>query len=327
MMEGGDPSVKLLGVVLLIAAAYCYWRAMRSKQLPEPEPVGTTHRNHIPSYAGGGPPDTDEEWEDYQHQKRAEYEDSVRQITLNEAARLAFSRTHAARYDPMIEQTEEACHAYHVEAILADARESRLKIYGQYLHSDSTKEITDTDWFDTLNLMENGTAFGDPDAGQVMWRAISVKESSIYEHIWRLDNSSVEQSIKIADALDIIADHFRPEWGEPKCENAHAELAANLLREAANKGKIVIEGRREIKPGGSWFDERFDKIWNDIEPEYWRFHEFSLVVLLDSTAPQTECETERVDPSDQATSSMPCFAMLRVNKAAMLRLWPAPSPT
>jgi len=74
--------------------------------------------------------------------------------------------------------------------------------------------------------------------------------------------------IPIADAIDIIIDHFRPEWGPEVAPGTYVTMAAHRLREAASRDLITIEGRREINrhhPIG----DRFSNIWTEIDKKYW----------------------------------------------------------
>jgi hypothetical protein len=158
--------------------------------------------------------------------------------------------------------------------------------------------------------------------------------SELTQYLRRTDTSTQEPSekyssaslqMRIADALDIIVEHFRPEWGEERVPGNFVIQAAARLREAAARGQIQIEGRKEINRDNP-IGQRYSEIWTTIEKNYWETHEFDLGVVLAADADWQGCETRPENPTDASAAMKPGYAGLRIDKHEVQSLWPIANP-
>lgn len=127
------------------------------------------------------------------------------------------------------------------------------------------------------------------------------------------------RDVRLSDALYWIIDNSG--WVSDHGRDMFLSQAANALRQAARDEEITIRGRREFDRYGA--GDSFDQTWEDIEPSYWRTHQFEMTAVMCAEAHYATCETEVISPGDIAAESMHCYAMLRVWNDALERRWPA----
>lgn len=125
--------------------------------------------------------------------------------------------------------------------------------------------------------------------------------------------------VRLSDALYRIIDNSG--WVSKFGRDSFLDQAENALRQAARDEEITIRGRREIDRYGA--GDHFDQTWENIEPSYWRTHEFELAAIMCAEPHYATCETAVVSPGDITAESMPHYAMLRVWDDELKKLWPA----
>lgn len=137
-----------------------------------------------------------------------------------------------------------------------------------------------------------------------------------------VDNVHLEagwREIRLSDALYWIIDNS--DWGPGLGRDSFLDQAAIVLRQAARDEEITIRGRREVNRHGA--GDRFDRTWENIEPSYWRTHEFEMTAVMCAEPHYATIETAVISPGDITAESMPHYAMLRVRNDELERRWPA----
>lgn len=137
-----------------------------------------------------------------------------------------------------------------------------------------------------------------------------------------VDNVHLEaerpRAMRLSDALYWIIDNSV--WVSEHGRDMFLSQAAIALRQAARDEEITVRGRREIDRHGP--GDSFDRTWEDIEPGYWRTHEFELTAVMCAEPHYATYETQVVSSGDITAASMPHYAMLRVWNDELERRWP-----
>jgi hypothetical protein len=236
-------------------------------------------------------------------------------IALKEAATIAYEETRGTAVAGVAERMSGGdVLGYYAQALF----NKNTTLYGTYppsrkLEAVSNEESTGCVFSADYDALRRHNEF------QNLYENLQIRRSDVDRRIAELKSAATgPYEVSLSDVFYRIIDNSG--WESEHGRDVFSRQAALALRQAARDKEITIRGQREGNRHRA--GSGFDKTWEDIEPGYWRTHEFDVVAIMRTDAHYPVSETQVVSPGDIMAESLPLYAMLRVWNDNLEKRWP-----